>query len=314
MPEARPLTSPLIDSLIAERKVRAVAEVSSGAELSPHATPDPEAAPFVQPALLTFERGLDRTQTQTRSGVSVQRLPYEALETWQDWDALRAEPETLRRLATSRAAYDPTGFLGRIARTLAGLSAEQLQIHRSDLLNLAETRLDAAQALLGPGGNLAAQLLALADVRWVAAELLYPALLTHLHRWPGQHGDLRLPHLWRTQAGLRCPKAVYQLDALYGFGGELQARAALLASRGLNLTEQEKRARLAVQRGFYDGAVLHLRLETARIWRADLERWTYLSSARRDKLGILLGASVSPLGPAAVEQARLLVEDVRAGR
>ncbi|WP_293914170.1 hypothetical protein [Deinococcus sp.] len=324
MPEVMParflLLAPLIESLVAERKVRAVAEVGPA---------DLPAWAGTQPSLLTFERGLDTAQTgtvqigavqmgsvqtQMRSGVSILRQPYDSLERWLDWDTLRTEPGALRRLALCRAVYDPTGHLGRISRTLAALSAGQLEEHRHQLLNQAEYRLGAAQALLGPGGSLAAQLLVLADVRQLATELLYPALLTHLHLWPGQPGDLRLPHLWRAQLGLRCPKAVYRLDALQGFGGEAQARQVLLASRGLNLTEQEKRARLAVQHGYYDGAVLQLRSEAARIWRADIERWTYLTSARRDKLGTLLGASVSPLGPVAVELARELVEDVRVGR
>ena len=305
MPDVLPVPSPLLGSLIAERKVRAVAEVADQGGSGWAGS---------EPALLSFERGLDQAQTQMRSGVCLRRAPYGSLEGWLDWDALRAEPAWLRDLAGSRALYDPAGHLERLAGLLARLSAGQLETYRTDLLNQAEMRLDAAQALLGPGGSLAAQLLVLADARRVAVELLYPALLTHLHLWPGQQSDLRLPHLWRSQAGLRAPKAVYRLDALQGFGGDSQARQMLLASRGLNLTEQEKRARLAVQHGYYDGAVLQLRLEAARIWRADLERWTYLTPARRDKLGIMLGASVSPLGPVAVELARELVEDVRVGR
>ena len=292
------------DRLVADRKVRAVAQAGS------HGTE--EAWTGSQPTLVVFERGLLSPHTETRLGVTVQRYPFEKLEAWRDWGAAREEAP-IAVLATSRVVYDPTGNFGRIQRTLWNLSAERLAAHREDLLGQAAARLDAARrAYTGPGHGAQEQLLALAEARDVAVSLLYPALLTHIHRWP--EFEIRLPHAWRVSAGLRFPKAVYHLDGLYGFGGEAEARRVLLATRGLGLVEQEKRARAAFQTGYYDGTVRYLRDETARTHRADLERWTYLSSARRDKLGVLMGVTLSPLGPAALALAGELLTDAREGR
>jgi hypothetical protein len=106
---------------------------------------------------------------------------------------------------------------------------------------------------------------------------------------------------------------VYRLETLYAFGGDVEARRVLLATRGLGLVEQERRARAAFQAGYYDGAVRYLRDEAARTHRADLHAWTHLSSARRDKLGTLLGVSRAPLGPAALEVAGDLLDAVQDG-
>lgn len=292
------------DRLVADRKVRAVAQAGS------YGTDEAWAGSV--PTLVAFERGLLSPQTEARAGVTVQRYPYEKLEQWRDWDVAREEaPVAL--LATSRVVYDPTGHYGRIQRTLWNLNEERLAAHREELLGQAAARLDAARrSYTGPGHGAQEQLLALAEAREVAVGLLYPALLTHIHGWP--EFEIRLPHAWRAAAGLRFPKAVYRLDGLYGFGGEDEARRVLLATRGLGLVEQEKRARAAFQSGYYDGAVRYLRDETARTHRADLERWTYLSSARRDKLGTLLGVTRSPLGPAALALAGELLVDAREGR
>ncbi|GMA17404.1 hypothetical protein E5F05_11340 [Deinococcus metallilatus] len=292
------------DRLVADRKVRAVAQAGSyGTD---------EAWAGSQPTLVAFERGLLSPHTETRAGVTVHRFPYEKLEAWRDWDTAREEAP-IALLATSRVAYDPTGNYGRIQRTLWNLNAERLAAHREDLLNQAAARLETARRTsTGPGSGMQEQLLALAEARAVAVDLLYPALLTHLHGWP--EFEIRLPHAWRAAAGLRFPKAVYHLDNLYGFGGEAEARRVLLATRGLGLLDQEKRARAAFQAGYYDGAVRYLRDETARTHSKDLERWAYLSSARRDKLGVLLGVTLSPLGPAALAIAGELLVDAREGR
>jgi hypothetical protein len=147
--------------------------------------------------------------------------------------------------------------------------------------------------------------------REVATALLYPALLTHLHLWP--EFEIRLPHAWRAVAGLKFPRAIYRLDGLYGFGGEDEARRVLLATRGLGLVQQEKRARAAVQCGYYDGAVRLLRDETARLHRDDLAGWTYLSAVKRERLGALLGLERSPLGPSALLATERLLESCRDG-
>ncbi|MBB5233460.1 hypothetical protein [Deinococcus budaensis] len=292
------------DRLVADRKVRAVAQAGS------YGTDDGWAGS--QPTLVVFERGLISPQSETRAGVTVQRYPYEKLEQWRDWDVAREEaPVAL--LATSRVVYDPTGHFGRIQRTLWTLNEERLAGHREELLGQAQGRLDTARrTLTGPGHGVQEQLLALAEARAVALDLLYPALLTHTHGWP--EFEIRLPHAWRAAAGLRFPKAVYRLENLYGFGGEEEARRVLLATRGLGMVEQEKRARAAFQAGYYDGAVRYLRDEAARTHRADLDRWSYLSSPRRDKLGTLLGVTRSPLGPAALAIAGDLMADAREGR
>ena len=294
----------LSERLVSDRKVRAVAQAGSyGSELAWAGS---------VPTFITFERGLLSAQTETRSGVTLHRYPYEQLELWRDWEVARPEaPVAL--LATARVAYDPTGFFGRIQRTLWNLSEAQLAEYRSELLfGAAERHRAALDAHTGPGHGPREQLLALAEARDIAVKLLYPALLTHIERWPEY--EIRLPHAWRASAGLRFPKAIYHLDQLYGFGGEAEAKRMLVATRGLGLVEQEKRARAAVQAGYYDGAVRFLRDETARVTRTDLERWAHLSSARRDKLGILLGVTRSPLGPGALDLVRELLDEVREGR
>ena len=298
--------------LRAERRVRALAEAGSAGT--------PSAWAGSTPTLLSFERGLSSADTQfplreMESGVLRLRFPYEALEGWQDWTALQASG-LVGLLAQCRPVYDPGGTLGKLQRTLQALTPLQWAEFRTRLLDEAETRLNAAQGLIGVGSGTSAQLLVLADVRRLAVTLLYPALLSWRQLWAsgGPDGGVRLPHVWRAQVGLAFPMAVNHLDQLYGFGGEREARRVLLATRGLNLVPTEKRARLAAQAGYYDGAVRFVRDAAAQVWRSDLERWPYLTSARQDKLGILLGAATSPLGPVAAELGRELIADVRAGR
>lgn len=291
------------ERLVADRKVRAVAHAGS------HGTDFAWAGS--QPTFVTFQRDLLSPQTETRSGVTVERFPYPSLEEWRDWDRARAEAP-LALLATSRVVYDPTGHYGRIQRMLWNLSPSQLAVHRAELLNQASERLEGARrAHGGPGHGVQEQVLALAEARLLALTLLYPALLTRLRLWP--EFEIRLPHAWRASAGLRFPKAVYHLEGLYGFGGEDEARRVLLATRGLGLVEQERRARVAFQAGYYDGAVRYLRDETARTHRDDLGQWTHLSGARREKLGTLMGVTRAPLGPAALRVAGDLLAAVRDG-
>ncbi|UBV43039.1 hypothetical protein LAJ19_02100 [Deinococcus taeanensis] len=291
------------ERLVADRKVRAVAQAGSfGTEYAWAGS---------VPTFVTFERGVLSAQADTRAGVTVERFPFEKLEAWRDWDVARTEAP-LALLATSRVIYDPTGHYGRIQRTLWNLSASQRAAHRAELLRGAQDALSAARAAhTGPGHGVQEQLLALADAREIALTLLYPALLTWLHLWP--EFEIRLPHAWRSAAGLRFPKAVYRLEALYAFGGEDEARRVLLATRGLGLVEQERRARAAFQAGYYDGAVRFLRDEAARTHREDLRRWMNLTPARREKLGTLMGVTRAPLGPAALRLAQELLEAVQEG-
>lgn len=296
-------TERVVERLTADRKVRALAQAGS------YGTDEQWTGSV--PTFVTFERGLSAAQTDTRAGVTVHRFPYEQLEAWRDWDVARTDAP-LALLATSRVLYDPTGGYGRIQRTLWHLNPSQLAAHRAELLNTAREQIQASrQTHTGPGHGPQEGLLALADARDIALGALYPALLTHLHQWP--EFEIRLPHAWRAAAGLRYPKAVYHLEHLYAFGGQEEARRVLLATRGLGLLDQEKRARAAYQCGYYDGAVRLLRDETARLHRPDLTRWPHLSSARREKLGVLLGAGRAPLGPAALEIAGDLLKAVQEG-
>ena len=293
----------LQERLTHDRKVRALAAAGSyGTD---------QAWRGSVPTLLSFERGLVSAQSELRAGILHLRQPFERLEQWRDWDSAQAGAP-LATLATARTLYDPTGNLGRIQKMLLGLTGTQRALYREELLSRAQTRLDAARAALGRGQSVPEQLLALVAARSLALETLYPALLGWLHAWP--EFELRLPHAWRATAGLRFPRSVYGLERLYAFGGEDEARRCLLATRGLGMLEQERRARLAHQAGYYDGAVRLLRDEAAALHRADLARWTALSAARQGKLSTLIGLERSPLGPTALKIAQELLEDVREGR
>ena len=296
-------TEKLQERLIADRKVRALAIVGS------YGTAEQWQGSV--PTLLTFERGLLSAQTEVRAGVRLERQPYERLEGWRDGAQAQIDAP-LSMLATGRVLYDPTGNFGRIQRMLLGLAPERRALYRQERLTEAQARLDAGRGLLGRGQNVPEQLLALVTAREVALGQLYPALLSLLHLWP--ESEVRLPYYWRMLAGLRFPKSIYNLERLYGFGGLDEARRCLLATRGLGLVEQERRARAAFTAGYYDGAVRLLRDETARSHRADLERWTVLSPARQGKLAQLIGLERSPLGPTALDIAQELLEDVREGR
>ena len=303
MPPLDIATEKLQERLIADRKVRALAVVGS------YGT-DAQWAGSV-PTLLSFERGLLSAHSETRAVVRLERRPFEKLELWRDWDVAQADAP-LSLLATGRVLYDPTGNFGRIQRLLLGLGPERLALYRQELLVQAQARLDEAGKRLGRGQGVPDQLLALVTAREVALGQLYPALLSLLHLWP--ESEVRLPHYWRAVAGLRFPKSVHGLERLYAFGGPDEARRCLLATRGLGLVEQERRARAAHAAGYYDGAVRLLRDEAASLHRADLERWPLLSPARQSKLATLIGLERSPLGPTALEIAQELLEDVREGR
>ena len=296
-------TEKLQERLIADRKVRALAVIGSyGTDAQWQGS---------VPTLLTFERGLLSAQTETRAGIRLERLPFEKLDDWRDWNVAQVGAP-LALLATGRVLYDPTGNFGRIQRMLLNLGPERQALYRQELLAQAQTQLDEARSLLGRGQSVPEQLLALVTAREVALSQLYPALLSLLHLWP--ESEVRLPHVWRALVGLRFPKSVYSLERLYAFGGHDEARRCLLATRGLGLVEQERRARAAFTAGYYDGAVRLLRDEAASSHRADLTRWPLLSAARQAKLAQLIGLERSPLGPTALALAQELLEDVREGR
>lgn len=291
------------EKLIADRRIRAVAAAGS------FDTEDAWAGSV--PTFVVFERGVEVMQDDLRTGIRIVRFPYEQLERWREWEVARAEAP-LGLLATSRALYDPTGYFARIQRQLWTLGEERRADWREETLRTVETELAAIkQNFRVAGAGAAEQILALGEARRWATESLYPALLTHAGLWP--EFELRLPHAWRASAGLKFPKAVYLLEQLYGFGGRDEARAALLATRGLKMLSQEKLAQAAFQAGYYDGAVRYLRDETYALHRADIARWSHLSGMRQNKLSTLLGITRAPLGPAALKVAEELVDMVREG-
>ncbi|WP_261663283.1 hypothetical protein [Deinococcus sp. Marseille-Q6407] len=291
------------EKLIADRRVRAVAAAGS--------FDTDDAWTGSVPTYLAFERGVQSMQEDLRSGVRVIRFPYEQLERWREWDVARAEAP-LGLLASSRALYDPTGYFARIQRQLWTLSEERRADWRAETLRSVSEELVAVKQTFRAGGaGPAEQIMALGEARRWATEALYPALLTHAGLWP--EFELRLPHAWRAAAGLKFPKSVYLLEQLYGFGGRDEARAALLATRGLKMLPQEKLAHAAFNAGYYDGAVRYLRDETYALHRTDITRWAHLSGMRQNKLSILLGITRSPLGPAALKVTEELLATVREG-
>ena len=292
----------MAEKLIADRRMRAVAAAGS------FDTEQSWAGSV--PTFLVFERGVLSLQDDLRSGVRVIRFPYEKLEDWRDWDAARTEAP-LGRLASSRVLYDPTGNFARIQRQLWALSEERRADWREETLRSVAEELGRVKASFRGGAGPAEQIAALGEARIWASAQLYPALLTHAGLWT--QSDLRLPHAWRAAAGLPFPRAVYWLEQLYGFGGREEARAALLATRGLKMLPQEKLAHTAFDAGYYDGAVRFLRDQTYALHRADIARWPHLSGVRQTKLSTLLGITRSPLGPAALKVVEELITAVREG-
>ena len=135
--------------LKAERRVRALAEAGSAGT--------PNAWAGSAPTLLSFERGLTSPGPafplrELEAGVVRLRFPQESLEAWQDWSVLEASgpPGVLGLLAYCRPVYDPSGSLGGVQRTLQSLTPAQRADFRAGLIQQAETRLAAAQHLLGP--------------------------------------------------------------------------------------------------------------------------------------------------------------------
>ncbi len=135
----------IAERLIADRKVRALAVIGS------HGTDEQWQGSV--PTLLTFERGLLSPHAEVRAGVRLERLPYEKLDAWRDWDTAQAEAP-LSRLATGRVLYDPTGNFGRIQRMLLGLSPERRALYREELLHAAGDRLGSVTFTAGRGASI----------------------------------------------------------------------------------------------------------------------------------------------------------------
>jgi len=153
-------TEKLQERLIADRKVRALAVIGSyGTDAQWQGS---------VPTLLTFERGLLSAQTETRAGIRLERLPFEKLEEWRDWDTAQTGAP-LALLATGRLLYDPTGNFGRIQRMLLNLGPERQALYRQELLAQAQIRLDEARDLLEQNRAI------LAEARSESAQILAEA-------------------------------------------------------------------------------------------------------------------------------------------
>ncbi len=301
LPDPLPDLSQQLSQWQHERRVRAVARCLVDA--APHWAGSRE-------VVLVFER---RAQTALVAGTLT--LPFEALE-----GALAAAGEgpgalePLNRLAAGYGLpsgwwlnvdvlYDPGRVLERLIRL--NFTAAEWQRYSQNLGHSAQQQLHQRAVRSGD-----APLQGLLLARRVALHGAYPALsaVATVRRWP--HQGVRLTHHWRADFALIAPRALSLLERLYGFGGEHEARALLLALRGMGMLPVEREARLAVQAGYYDGAARLIRDETARHHAADLGRWLHLAPARRERLSILLGLERSSLGTSALEIASDLLSEV----
>lgn len=302
MPSQQPDVSALLAAWQGQRRVRAAA----------YLTLDRPAWAGSQRVLLVFERRAAAVSTPIHAATSALTLPFEALE--EALEALRQGQAALEtwlglsaRLGLPPAwleglepLYDPAHALQRLGRVAA--PREQWQHYQGQLVEQGRQQL-AARRLRGEAAPLQGLLLA----RRVALEYAYPALAAAQAGWP--KAGVRLTHHWRTDFSLGAPRALSLLESLYGFGGEDEARRVLAALRGLGMLPQERLARLAVQRGYFDGATRFVRDEASGHHAADLGRWGQLSPSRRERLGVLLGLERSPLGAAALEVAAKLLDE-----
>lgn len=320
------------DEYSAERKVRAVVQVGHFGT--------PWAWQGSQPRLMVFWRKLDRPRIERTKHVQLEFWPVEELERWNSQNSQNSQnsesnqidcsmhqlsPALLGQLATGRALYDPAKLYGRMQRRLQHWSPEQWQSYRKYLLQQARSRqselLESCENVGGRFSSSSASsvfvapstfpILALVKSRQIAVNWLYPALLSfanvagvtsvagQVHMWPTF--EWRLPHVWRMQLGLSFPKIIAGFERLYAFDHEAEAKRVLQASRGMGLLATEQQARLAIQAGYYDGAVRYLRDRSAQTHLSDIENWACLGDRRREKLSTLLGVTRAPLGAAALE-------------
>lgn len=234
-------------------------------------------------------------------------MRIESVEGWQVWHVpMKADNESqelksrlpLAWLANADILQDQEGRLKALQASLLARDPEKLAQYRHWWQEAAQESLAAIYA--------SSPVLSLTQARDVAMRFLWPMLTTEGADWYAD--PLWYPHAWRLWS-LGRPRAVTRLDTLYGFGGEEEARRVLSAARGMGLASAERRAREALRLGYADGAVRFLRDETARLYRVDLEHWSHLSSARREKLTVLLGLERCPLGGAALSLVAELAEE-----
>ncbi|GEM45400.1 hypothetical protein [Deinococcus cellulosilyticus] len=260
---------------IERRSVRAVARVGS------YDGPHPWAGSI--PQLLVVDRKVSEATRELRGGVVFHLFPYDVLE-------LGGFPTGL--LAEARIEYDPTRLLHRQQNSMAtmdaGLLKEQAQKILKDLpLN---RQADLIHALL------------------VSREVFLSHVVP-LHMPPEQMflSECRYPEYLQNRLSLSSPRILGALDELFALRHPEEAPALLAATRGLSLTQQEKRARIAVEAGFRQGSIFYLRQESVKVHREALKQWTHLPATRRERLSQLWGLEHAPLGWVAVNLVRELL-------
>ncbi len=259
----------------------------------------------LEPILLSFERDNIQKPEVLPPGWLC-RFSYTQLEAWKNWDIASIEAP-LHLLGNMTVLYDPTGFLLRIQKMLQDLGPPQLHSYQKHMLHGARVRLQQAQAQLQhPGHQLEQQIESLVLARGLLRNHLYPALFSQYKIW--FESRLHFPESLRQIGAISQPKAVYQLEGLYGFGGESEARRLVQATRGLGMTGVEKAANRALERGYYDGVVMFIRDQTAQARAEDIGNWRYLSHARQQRLSLLLGLERCPLGAVALDKIESALE------
>jgi hypothetical protein len=252
----------------------------------------------LEPIFLSFERENSHKPERLPPG-HLSRFSYAQLEGWQDWNTAQLEAP-LHLLSNMTVLYDPTGYLGRIQKMLSTLEPHQIHSYQKRLLDQARARLTQAQnQLLKPGHQLEQHIEALLLARALLRNHLYPALFAQRRQW--FESRLHFPETLRQIGAIVQPKAVYHLDTLYGFGGELEAKKLIQATRGLNLTGVEKAANRALERGYYDGVVMMIRDASAKARAEDIPMWRHLSHSKQARLSLLWGLERCPLGAVALD-------------
>lgn len=257
------------------RSVRAVARVGS------FDGPHPWAGSI--PQLLVVDRKVTEPTRELRNGVVFHQFPYEVLE-------IGGFPVGL--LAEARIDYDPTRMLHRQKHSMATMDARLLKEQAFKILkDLPLNRQpDLIQALM------------------VAREVFLSHVVP-LHMAPEQMfiSECRYPEHLQNRLSLSAPRILGALDELFALRHPEEAPGLLAATRGLSLTQQEKRARVAVEAGFRQGSIFYLRQESTRVHREALKQWSHLPAARRERLSQLWGLEHAPLGWVAVNLVRDLL-------
>lgn len=247
-----------------------------------------------RPLIWVAERKREHAELQVQAEVSYLRWPMSALE-----QAIK-QPERLSltevaTLAELRISYDPSQTVQRLQAQLPMLWTHVIKRSR------AEMRIAWQQRYQHVAQKPAIR--ALQEVVWArdfAQRWCYPLILAQQQQ--SVHSVSRYPEYIQHLLSLSQPKAVHLLHTLYGFAGADQAKALLLASRGLGLGAAEKQAQLAFQHGYYHGVVYLLRTATAQHYAEHLVNWNHFGNYKREKLSALLGFEQCPLGEAMLEQ------------